>query len=357
MIDLSSDTATKPTSEMRRFMAEAPVGDEQRREDPSVNELQELVAELTGKEAAVFLPSGTMCNAIAFAVHCRRGEAVILDRTAHPNIAEGGGPAVLAGVLLRTLTGERGVFTADQARAEITAGDTHRSRTALISVENTSNQGGGKVWPVDRLADLRALADEHGLKVHMDGARLMNAVVASGNSAKTFSSHVDTVWIDLSKGLGAPVGAVLAGPGDFIEEARFWKHRLGGAMRQAGIIAAAGIYAFRHNVDRMAEDHANAKLLEAGLAEIPGVRLVRNPVETNIVIFSVAETGMTAAEVATRLLDEHGVRMSPYIDRTTIRAVTHLDVSRGDCERAIEAMWTICAGAAKSREPEAVGVA
>jgi threonine aldolase len=357
VIDLSSDTATKPTPEMRRFMAEAPVGDEQRREDPSVNELQELVADLTGKEAAVFLPSGTMCNAIAFTVHCRRGEAVILDRTAHPNIAEGGGPAVLAGALLRTLSGERGVFTADQARAEFTAGDTHRSRTALISVENTSNQGGGKIWPLDRLAGLRALADEYGLKVHMDGARLMNAVVASGNSAKTFASYVDSVWIDLSKGLGAPVGAVLVGPRDFIEEARLWKHRLGGAMRQAGIIAAAGIYAFRHNVERMAEDHANAKLLEAGLGEIPGVRLVRNPVETNIVIFSVAETGLTAAQVATRLVEEHGVRMSPYIDGTTIRAVTHLDVNRADCERAVEAMRAVCAGAAARRQPEAVGVA
>jgi threonine aldolase len=357
VIDLSSDTATKPTPEMRRFMAEAPVGDEQRREDPSVNELQDLVAELTGKEAALFLPSGTMCNAIAFTVHCRRGEAAILDRTAHPNIAEGGGPAVLAGALLRTVNGERGVFTAAQARAEITAGDTHRSRTAMISAENTANQGGGKVWPLDRLADLRALADEHGLKMHMDGARLMNAVVASGNSAQTFASYVDTVWIDLSKGLGAPVGAVLAGPRDFIEEARLWKHRLGGAMRQAGIIAAAGIYAFRHHVERLEDDHANAKLLEAGLAEIPGVRLVRNPVETNIVIFSVAEIGLTASEVAGRLIQEHDVRMSPYIDATTIRAVTHLDVSRADCERAVEAVRAVCTASAARRQPEAVGVA
>jgi threonine aldolase len=357
VIDLSSDTATKPTPEMRRFMAEAPVGDEQRREDPTVNELQELVADLTGKEAALFLPSGTMCNAIAFTVHCRRGEAAILDRTAHPNIAEGGGPAVLSGILLRTLNGERGIFTAAQTQAEISAGDTHRSRTAMISVENTSNQGGGKVWPLERLAELRELADEHGMKLHMDGARLMNAVVASGNSAKTFASFVDTVWIDLSKGLGAPVGAILAGPRDFIEESRLWKHRLGGAMRQAGIIAAAGLYAFRHHVDRLADDHANAKLLEAGLAEIPGVRLVRNPVETNIVIFSVAETGMTAAEVAGRLIEEHGVRMSPYIDSSTIRAVTHLDVTRQDCERAVGALRSVCAQRAPRRQPEAVGVA
>ncbi|HET8522059.1 MAG TPA: beta-eliminating lyase-related protein, partial [Thermomicrobiales bacterium] len=165
MIDLSSDTATRPTPEMRRYMAEAPVGDEQRREDPSVNRLQELVANLTGKEAALFLPSGTMCNAIAYIVHCKRGEAVICDRTAHPNISEGGGPAVLAGVLMRTVNGERGVFTADQARAEITPGGTHTSNTAMISVENTTNRGGGKVWPVERLAELRALADEFGMMI------------------------------------------------------------------------------------------------------------------------------------------------------------------------------------------------
>jgi threonine aldolase len=316
-----------------------------------------LVADLTGKEAALFLPSGTMCNVIAFTVHCRRGEAVILDRTAHPNIAEGGGPAVLAGALLRPLSGERGVFTAEQARAELTAGDTHRSRTALISVENTSNQGGGKIWPLERLAELRKLADEHGLQVHMDGARLMNAVVSSGNSAKAIASYADSVWIDISKGLGAPVGAVLAGPRTCIEESRLWKHRLGGAMRQAGIIAAAGVYAFRHNVERLAEDHANAKFMEAGLAKIPGVRLVRNPVETNIVIFSVAETGLRAAEVAGRMLEEHGVRMSPYIDATTIRAVTHLDVSREDCARAVEAVRAVCAKGAQRREPLAVGVA
>jgi threonine aldolase len=341
MIDLSSDTATRPTPAMRRFMAEAPVGDEQLREDPTVNELQDMVAELTGKEAALFLPSGTMCNAIAFAVHCRRGEAVILDRTAHPNIAEGSGPAVIAGVLLRTLNGERGVFTVEQVRAEYTPGDTHRSRTSLISVENTSNQGGGKIWPVERLAELRAFADEHGIRMHMDGARLMNAVVASGISAREFSSYVDSVWIDLSKGLGAPVGAVLAGTRAFIEEARLWKHRLGGAMRQAGIIAAGGVYALRYHVDRLAEDHANAKLIEAGLATIPGIQLLRGPVETNIVIFSVAGTGMTSREFADCLLRDHDVRVSPYIDATTIRIVTHLDVSRADCERAVEAIRAV----------------
>ncbi len=337
MIDLSSDTATRPTPEMRRYMAEAPVGDEQRREDPSVNRLQELVAQLTGKEAALFLPSGTMCNAIAFIVHCKRGDAVILDRTAHPNISEGGGPAVLAGVLMRTVDGERGVFTADQAREQITPGGTHTSKTAMIAVENTTNRGGGKVWPVERLAELRALADEFDMVIHMDGARLMNAVVASDVPVETFASYTDSVWIDLSKGLGAPVGGILAGSTEFIEEARLWKHKLGGAMWQAGIIAAAGIYAFEHHVERMAEDHANAKLLEAGFKTIPGVQMVNGPAETNIVYIDVTDTGKSAAQVE-RCLEQRGVRMAPYITGTTIRAVTHLDVSREDCEQAVEAL-------------------
>ncbi len=344
MIDLSSDTATRPSDGMRAFMAQAPVGDEQRREDPTVNALQDLVAELTGKEAALFVPSGTMCNAIAFAVHCRRGEAVILDRYAHPNTSEAGGPAVLAGVLLRTVVGERGVFTVDQARAEVADGGTHVSRTAMISVENTTNRGGGKVWPLETLAGLRALADEHRMVVHMDGARLMNAVVASGHSAKAIASHADTVWIDLSKGLGAPVGGVLAGSRAFIEEARLLKHRFGGAMRQAGIIAAAGLYAFEHNVERMAEDHANAKLLEAGFNAIPGVTTVSGPVETNIVFIDVSGTGLTAGDVEAGL-EARGVRMAPYSNSgSMIRAVTHLDVNHADCERAVTALAEVVAG-------------
>ena len=337
IIDLSSDTASRPTPLMRQAMAQAEVGDEQRREDPTVNALQRLAAELTGKEAALFLPSGTMCNAIAFCVHCRPGDAVLIDRWAHPNIAEGGGPAVLAGAVLRSIDGERGIFTADHLREHLSVRGTHTSRTAMISVENTSNRGGGKVWPMDVLRGLRALADEHGMVLHMDGARLMNAAVAASQPASAFADLCDTVWIDLSKGLGAPVGAVLAGSAAFIEEARFWKHRLGGAMRQAGVIAAAGLYAFEHHVDRLAEDHANCLLLEAGIAAIPGVRQVNGPVETNILLVDVAETGLTASEVERRL-EERGVRMAPYIGDRVIRAVTHLDVSREECERAIETL-------------------
>jgi len=341
-IDLSSDTATRPTPAMRRFMAEAPVGDEQRREDPTVNRLQEMVATLTGKEAALFLPSGTMCNAIAFCVHAARGETVILDQWAHPARYEAGGPAWLASVMLRPVDSPRGVFTAEQVRPLLHPGNTHTTRTSLISVENTANRGGGAVWPLETLHALRALADEHGLRLHMDGARLMNAVVASGVPAATYGAVVDSLWLDLSKGLGAPVGAVLAGSSDFIERSRRVKHLLGGAMRQAGIIAAAGIYALDHHVERLAEDHANARLLADGLATIPGVRLLHDPIETNIIFFDVAETGLSAEAVG-HGLRKHGIRMGAEgATNTTIRAVTHLDVTREQCERTVEAMQAVC---------------
>ena len=343
MIDLSSDTQTRPSAAMREFMAAAPVGDEQLREDPSVNRLQEMTAELTGKEAALFLPSGTMCNAIAFCLNAKRGEAVILDWDAHPNQAESGGPAWLANVMLRPVQGERGIFGPEQIRPLINKGGTHAARTAFISVENTTNRGGGAIWSLERLAELRALADEHGMRLHMDGARLMNAVVASGIPAATFAAYVDSVWIDLSKGLGAPVGAVLAGTTEFIERARLLKHMFGGAMRQAGIIAAAGIYAFEHNVERLAEDHANARYLAEGLATIPGVQLVYDTVPTNIVFFDVSGTGMTPQQVE-RGINALGVRMGGgYDGARVIRAVTHLDVTRDDITRAIEAVHEVCA--------------
>lgn len=345
MIDLSSDTSTRPSQAMREAMANAPVGDEQIREDPTVNALQEHVAALTGKEAALFLPSGTMCNAIALTVHPRRGDSVILDRRAHPVTSEAGGPAVLANVLLNTIDAPRGRFTADDVAERLSPGTTHASKTGLVSIENTTNHGGGAIWSLDSLAAIRELTREHGVPVHMDGARLMNAVVASGNSAADFAQFVDSLWIDLSKGLGAPVGAVLAGSADFIEAARRYKHMFGGAMRQAGIIAAAGLYAFEHNVDRLAEDHANAKLLAEGLAGIPGLRLAHDSVDTNIVFFEVGDAGLTAGAF-NAALQERGVRMSTqYAAGTRVRAVTHLDVSREDCERAVEAAREVVAGA------------
>jgi threonine aldolase len=345
MIDLYSDTHTRPTEAMRQAIAAAPVGDEQHGEDPTVNALQDLVAGLTGKEAALFLPSGTMCNAIAFAVHCRRGDAVILDAHAHPAFSEAGGPAVLANVLLRGIETPRGRFTAEQVAALLSAGGTHASRTSLVSIENTTNMGGGAIWDVAEIARIREMASEHRAAMHMDGARLMNAVVGSGREVTDVTRHVDSVWIDLSKGLGAPVGAVLAGSGRFIEDARRFKHMFGGAMRQAGIIAAAGVYAFQHHVERLAEDHANAKVLAEGLAGIPGVRMVHDSVDTNIVFFDVGEAGMTAAAFNAGL-QARGVRMGAWNPAgTMVRAVTHLDVDREGCERAVAASREVLAGA------------
>lgn len=333
LIDLSSDTATKPSAEMRRAMAEAPVGDEQRREDPTVNRLQEMVAELTGKEAALFLPSGTMCNAIAIKIHTQPGDEIILDRYAHPYTSEGGGPAVLAGVSFALLDGVRGVFTAQQVEDAIRDTGPHSPQSRLVSIENTTNRGSGKVWPIENVREIAALARSRGLKTHMDGARLMNAVVASDIPASEWARDMDTVWIDLSKGLGAPVGGVLAGSYDDMERARRLKHLYGGAMRQAGIIAAAGVYAFENNIERLAEDHANAKLLAQGLSEIPGIQVNPDDIETNIVFFDVSQTGRKAEEI-NDAITARGVRMGGR--GAMIRAVTHLDISRSDIEKAVE---------------------
>jgi threonine aldolase len=348
VIDLSSDTQTRPSPAMREFMAAAPVGDEQLREDPSVNRLQEMAAALLGKEAALFLPSGTMCNAIAFCLNANRGETVILDWESHPNQAEAGGPAWLANVMLRPVHGARGIFNVDQVRPLINKGGTHAARTAFISVENTTNRGGGDIWPLDRLAEIRDLADDHELRVHMDGARLLNAAVGSDIPAATFASYADSVWLDLSKGLGAPVGAVLAGTTAFIERARLLKHMLGGAMRQAGIIAAGGIYALENNFERLTEDHANARLLAEELSRIPGVKIVYDTVPTNILFFDVSGAGLMAPDLE-RGINALGVRMGGgYDGSTVIRAVTHLDVSRDDCLRAAEAVREVCAQANQS---------
>jgi threonine aldolase len=336
VIDLYSDTRSKPTAGMRRAIAEAEVGDEQAFLDPTVNALCARSAELLGKEAAVYLPSGTMCNEIAYRVHCRPGEEIVLDETAHGIHAESGGPAAMAGVMLRGIPGERGIFTGEQLRGAIRSGRRHEPRSRLISVENTSNFGGGAVWPLERIHEVTAIARERGLASHMDGARLMNAVIASGNSAAAYCAPFDSVWLDFSKGLGAPVGAVLAGSAAFIEEAWRCKQQMGGAMRQAGIIAAACLYALDHHVERIAEDHDNAKVLAAGLAEIPGVLLDPAAIETNIVFFRLAPSAPSAQVVAERLAAD-GVRIGASGERL-MRAVTHLDVDRAGVEVAIEAV-------------------
>jgi threonine aldolase len=348
-VDLYSDTQTRPTRSMREFMCAAEVGDEQRGEDPTVNLLQEMVAELLGKEAALFLPSGTMCNEIAIRVHTRPGDEVLLDRTAHPIHFEGGGPGMLSGVLLTPLEGERGVFTAEQVAAALRWADRYSPRTRLVSVENTSNLGGGTVWPLAGVRAVCETAHRHGLAAHMDGARLLNAAVAAGIPAREYALGFDSVWIDFTKGLGAPVGAALAGNRDFIEEAWRYKQAWGGAMRQAGIIAAGGVYALRHHVERLADDHANARRLAEGLAGIPGISIDPATVETNIVFFDVAGTGLDAGDWAAALL-ERGVRVGPS-SATRIRAVTHLDVDRAGIERALAAAREVSAARLVPRTP------
>jgi threonine aldolase len=324
-------------------MCEAEVGDEQQLEDPTVNRLQDMVAELLGKEAALFLPSGTMCNQVAFSVHCRAGDEILLHETAHPLLYEAGGAAALVGAVFRPLTGPRGTFTAAQVRQAVRPAVHYMPRSRVVSVEQTANIVGGACWPIRDIEAVCAAAREAELACHMDGARLMNAVVASGTPGRTFAAPFDSVWLDLTKGLGAPVGAVLAGSRAFIEDAWVFKQRLGGAMRQAGIIAAAGIYALHHHVDRLAEDHERARRLAAGLNELPGIAVDAERVETNIVIFDVRGTGLSGDEFAGRTLASHGVRFS-VIGPTTVRAVTHLDVPPGGIERALEAARAATAG-------------
>lgn len=325
VVDLFSDTSTKPSAEMRRYMCDAEVGDEQRGEDPTVNRLQEIVADLLGKEAALYLPSGTMCNQISFAIHCRPGDEIIMDQTAHPLNHEGGGPSALTGAAIRPLNGQRGIFTVEQLRSAIRPPNRYEPTSRAVSVEQTTNLGGGACWPLETIRSVCDVSHNSGLVAHLDGARLFNAVVATGIAPREFAASFDSAWIDLSKGLGAPVGAVLAGSSAFIDEAWRFKQRFGGAMRQAGIIAAAGIYALQHNVDRLADDHANAKLLAEGLADIPGIA-IDPAVHTNIVLFEVTTPGITADRFVTVMLEEHGIYFS-QMSETLIRAVTHLDVS------------------------------
>ena len=333
-IDLYSDTHTKPTPAMRQAMAEAEVGDEQQFEDPTVNKLCAMVAELLGQEAAVFLPSGTMCNQIAFRVHCQPGDEVILDYTAHPINAESGGPSAMAMAQTRALHSERGIFTADQVRAAIRPVRRHVPSSRVLSVENTTNSGGGAIWPIEAIAEVTAVAKENGMAAHMDGARLMNAVVESGTPAKEYGRHFDSLWLDLSKGLGCPVGGVLAGSADFIERAWRFKQQMGGAMRQAGIIAAAGVHALEHHVDRLAKDHENARAFCRDIAQIPGIKLSHETCPTNLAFFDVEETGLTAVEVHERLL-ERGLRIGA-MGPMRMRAVTHLDINREQLAEAAD---------------------
>ena len=336
-INLYSDTQTRPTEPMRAAIAAAEVGDEQLFADPTVNELCARVAALLGMEDAVFLPTGTMCNAIAMQLHVRGGgDAVYLHRMSHPLRYEAGGPAALSGAVLEALEGTGGMFSAEALRAAIPVpGDRYAPRARLLCVEQTTNVSGGRVWPPAQMRAVLDVAREAGMRAHLDGARLMNAVVASGIPAAEWCRGFDSAWIDFTKGLGAPVGAVLAGSRELIEEAWRYKQMMGGAMRQAGIVAAGCLYALDHHVDRLAEDHANARVLADGLQALG---FLVNPVETNIVIFTVDDAGAFLAGMRDR-----GVAMSQFGPRT-VRAVTHLDVSRDDVLEAAEAARSVLAG-------------
>jgi threonine aldolase len=333
VINLYSDTQTRPSAEMRQAMASAEVGDEQRGTDPTVLALCDEVAELLGKEAAVFLPSGSMCNQIAVRLHIRPlGDEMYLHRLAHPITAEAGGAAAISGAMVMPLEGEGGTFSGATLRAHMRdPEDRHEPRSRLVTVEQTTNLGGGRVWPLRKIEEVLGVAEEFGLRTHLDGARLLNAVVASGVSAADYAKGFETAWIDFSKGLGAPVGACLAGPDAMIAEAWRYKQMLGGSMRQAGIVAAGARYGLQHNVERLAEDHANAKFLAEGLAAIDAVEIDPATVETNIVIFDVRDAAslhdsLRADGVETSLLDGR------------VRMVTHLDVDRAGIETALAAV-------------------
>jgi threonine aldolase len=330
-VNLYSDTQTRPTDGMRAAIASADVADEQRKLDPTVNALQDRVAELLGHEAALFLPTGTMCNEIAFRLHIRAaGDEILCDRLAHPIIAEAGGPAALAGAMLNPIDGDGGVFTADQLEAAIRPESRYMPRSRLVSVEQTTNISGGRVWPLQTMLAVLEKAREHGLRAHLDGARLLNAVVASGIAADEWADGFDTAWIDFSKGLGAPVGAVLAGSEELVAEAWRWKQMTGGAMRQAGIVAAGCLYALDHHVERLSEDHDNARYLADGLAQIDGIDLDPATVETNIVLFDVED----GPDLVERLADRVELQA---VGPKRVRAVTHLDVDREGIDRALEA--------------------
>lgn len=339
MIDLRSDTVTRPTEGMRRAMYEAEVGDDVFGEDPTVNRLQETVAALLGKETGLFVPSGMMGNQIALKVHTRPGDEVILERTCHIFNYESGASSVLSGAQLHVVDGERGLLRAEQVRHAVRAGYYWETPSRLLCLENTLNKAGGVVYPLERIHELAAEATEHDLRMHLDGARLWNATAASGILEKDYAAPFDTVSVCLSKGLGAPIGSVLTGTTEDMTAAHRYRKLFGGGMRQVGILAAAGLHALEHQRPRLAEDHTKAKRLAQGIAELSAFSLDPETVETNIVIFDVVDA--TALSVLGELQAE-GVAMVPF-GPSTIRATTHRDVSLVDIDRALAVLHRLYA--------------
>ena len=334
IIDLRSDTVTRPTPGMRAAIQAAEVGDDVFDEDPTVNRLQERVASLLGKEAALFVPSGTMSNQICVKVHTQPGDELLCDVACHIYNFEVGGPAVLSGVTCRTLDGDHGILDVSQIEDKIRPVNDHLVRTRLVCLENTHNRGGGKVYPLEKIQAISGWARQHGLIMHLDGARLWNAVVATGIPAAEWASNFDSVSVCFSKGLGAPIGSALCGSREFITRAKRVRKLFGGGMRQAGMAAAGALYAVEHHIERLAEDHRNARVLAQAIADTPGLRLDPPEVETNLVWFHADRELGTAKEIASAL-KQRGVRVHPAGPQT-LRACTHLDVSAAQAERAAE---------------------
>ena len=339
-INLLSDTQTRPTPAMREAIARAEVGDEQIGDDPTVNLLCERVAELLGKQAAVFMPSGTMCNVAATLVHCRPGDEILAHESAHIIAREGGAHAALGGFQITPLSGPDGQFAPETFRKALHPRTRYQPPQTVVSVEQTANIGGGTIWKKAALDEVVKIAKSNGLATHMDGARLLNACVATGIPASDMAEGWDSAWIDFSKGLGAPVGGVIAGSHDFIDEVWRWKQRLGGSMRQAGICAAACVYALDHHIDRLAEDHANARALARGLSQIAGIE-VQYP-ETNLVFFNPDGAGISGQKLVDSLR-QRGVLLAMMDGR--IRACTHLDVSADMIEETVGLVREIARGA------------
>jgi len=334
VIDLRSDTVTRPTPAMRAAMFEAPVGDDVFGEDPTVNKLEERIADLLGKESALFVPSGTMSNQVAVKCHTQHGDELLCESGCHIYVNEAGGPAWLSGVTCRTLDGDHGILDLGQLEGKIRPVNDHLVRTRLVCLENTHNRGGGRVYPIDKIEAISGWARKNGLAIHLDGARLWNAIVATGILARQWARHFDTVSVCFSKGLGTPVGSALAGPKEFIVRARKVRKIFGGGMRQVGILAAAALHALDHHVDRLADDHRNAKTIAQAIADTPGLRLNPPKVETNLIWFEV-DPELGPAKDLVQSLKQRGVLVhgaGPH----TIRACTHLDVTAAMAERAAE---------------------
>ena len=336
MIDLRSDTITKPTEAMRKAIYEAEVGDDVFGEDPTVNKLQDVVAKMLGKEEAIYVSSGTMGNLLAIKVNTNPGDEVVLDAQSHVFYYEAAGAAAICGVQLNLVNGKRGCMTKEQVEGKIRdLGNPHYPVTSLVVVENTHNRWGGAVIPIDEIKRIRKLSDERGFKMHMDGARLLNAQVASGISAGEFAKYFDTVTICFSKGLGAPMGSMIAADSNTIDRVRRARKMIGGGQRQVGIAAAAALYAIQNNIDRLSDDHDNAKRLAKALSALPGVDVNPDEVDTNIVYFDVTKSPMNAIDVMIKMA-EQGVLMLP-MDENRVRAVMHLGVDSHDIDKAIEA--------------------